>query len=181
MECQFGELVNRVREDLQNNEEKISKLRHMMEYQLPQRLQGIRKYVSLESITIEKFSKFFQELENLWNFLDFDLIRCIIIFYNNEDLNIKLEIYEKNLEYFCDETTIQELIIHWMPRFDVNEISEKLKLCVTELSWDPNTTKVKDLKRIRKKLYDSLPQELAMAAFYIHNITSSSVKVVCLV
>ena len=96
-------------------------------------------------------------MEYLWDFLDFDLLRCIIIFYKNDNLNNKLEIYEKNVKKFCAETTIEELIEHWMPRFDVNEIPDKLKLCVTELSWDPSTTKVKDLKGIQKKLRDSLP------------------------
>ena len=181
MEWQFGELVRGVWEDLQNNEENISKLRNMMRFQLPQRLKGIRRYIPLESITIENFSNFFEKLEYLWDFLDFDLLRCIIKFYKNKDLNNKLKIYEKNVEKFCDETTIQELMKHWMPRFDINEIPDELKLCVTELSWDPSTTKVKDLKGIQKKLRDSFPQELAMAAFYIYEIKCSSVKVVWLV
>ena len=181
MESQFGDLVKGVREDLLFNEERISKLRDIIQYKLPQRLKGIRKYISLESITLENVSIFFENMENLWDFLDFDLLRCIIIFYKNENLNNKLEIYEKNLEIFCAETTIQELIKHWMPRFDINEIPDKLKLCVTELSWDPSTTKVKDLRGIQEKLKDSLPQELAMAAFYICKIECSSVKIVWLV
>ena len=181
MESQFGDLVKGVREDLLFNEERISKLRDIIQYKLPQRLRGIRKYISLESITLENVSIFFEDMEYLWDFLDFDLLRCIIIFYKNENLNNKLEIYEKNLEIFCAETTIQELIKHWMPRFNVNEIPDKLKLCVTELSWDPSTTKVKDLRGIQEKLKDSLPQELAMAAFYICKINFSSVKVVWLV
>ena len=180
MKWQFEELVKGVWEDLQYNEDKIAKLR-VMEIKIPQRLKGIRRYISLKSITIEKFSKFFQDLEYLWDFLDFDLLRYIIIFYKNKDLNHKLEIYEKDLEKLCAETTIQELIEHWMPRFDVNQIPDKLKLCVTELSWDPSTTKVKDLKGIQKRLRDSLPHELAMAAFYFCEIKCSSVKVVWLV
>ena len=152
------------------NEEKISELRDIIQYKLPQRLNGIREYIHLDSITIDNFSNFFKELEYLWDFLDFDLLRCIIMAYNNEDLKSKVKKYEKNLEIFCAETTIQELIEHWMPRFVENEIPEKLKLCVTELSWDPNTHKVKDLKKIQKKLKQSLPQELAMAAFYICSV-----------
>ena len=170
-----------MKEDLQFNEEKISELRDIIEYKLPQRIKGIRKYISLESITVENFSNFFKDLECLWDFLDFDLLRCMIILYKNKELNSKLERYEKNIEKFCAETTIQELIENWMPRFDEDEIPEKLKLCVTELSWDPNTRKVKDLKRIQKKLKESLPQELAMAAFYICEVNCSSVKIVWLV
>ena len=116
MESQFGDLIKGVREDLEFNEEKITNLRDIIQYKLPQRLRGIRKYISLESITVENFSNFFEDMEYLWDFLDFDLLRCIIIFYKNENLNNKLEIYEKNLENFCAKTTIQELIKHWMPR-----------------------------------------------------------------
>ena len=182
LEYKFGKLVQGVWDDLQSNKEKISNLSVMLKFQLPQRLKGIRSCISLDdSNEIVKFSEFFQALECLWNFLDFDLLRCIIIFYNNEDLNKKLEIYENNLEKFCAETTIQELIDHWMPRFEVNKIPDELKLCVTELSWDPSTTKVKHLKGIQKKLRNPLPQELAMAAYYICEIKCSSVKVVWLV
>ena len=181
LEGQFGELVQGLKEDLLDNEKKISELHNIIQYKLPQRLKGIRKYISLESITIENFSNFFEELEDLWDFLDFDLLRCIIMAYENEDLKINVIIYEKKLEKFCAETTIQELIENWSPRFVIDDIPEKLKSCVTELDWDPNTSKVKDLKNIQKKLRKSLPQELAMAAFYIYNIKSSCVKVVWLV
>ena len=181
LESQFGELVKGLKEDLLYNEEKISKLRDIIEYKLPQRLKGIRDHIRLNSITIENFSNFFKELEDLWDFLDFDLLRCIIMAYKNEDLKSNVKIYEKNLEKFCAETTIQELIEHWMPRFIEDEIPENLKSCVTELAWDPNTRKVKDLKKIQKKLKKSLPQELAMAAFYICDIKCCCVKVVWLV
>ena len=181
LESQFGELVKRVKEDLLNNVKKISKLRDIIEYKLPLRLKGIRDHIRLDSITIENFSNFFKELEDLWDFLDFDLLRCIIMAYKNEDLIINVNIYAKNLENFCAETTIQELIEHWMPRFVEDDIPEKLKLCVTELEWDPTTRKVKDLKKIQKKLKKSLPQELAMAAFYMYDIKCCCVKVVWLV
>ena len=181
LESQFGELVKGMKEDLQSNEEKILELRDIIENKLPQQIIGIRKYISLESITVENFSNFFEDLECLWDFLDFDLLRCMIIPYKNNELNSKLERYEKNLEKFCAETTIRELIEHWIPRFEEDEIPDKLKLCVTELSWDPSTTKVKDLKIMQKELKDSLPQELAMASFYICAVNWSSVKVVWLV
>ena len=100
MESQFGDLVKGLREDLLFNEERISKLRDIIQYKLPQRLRGIRKYISLESITVENFSIFFEDMGYLWDFFDFDLLRCIIIFYKNENLNNQLEIYEKNLEIF---------------------------------------------------------------------------------
>ena len=181
LESQFGELVKRLKEDFLDNKKKISKLRDIIEYKLPHRLKGIRDYIPLESITIENFSNFFKELEDLWDFLDFDLLRCIIMASKNEDLKSNVKIYEKNLEKFCAETTIKELIEHWMPRFVEDEIPKKLKSCITELNWDPNSHKVMDLKKIQKKLKKLLPQELAMAAFYVCEIKRSSVKVVWLV
>ena len=135
----------------------------------------------MKSVTTENFSDFFYDLEDLWNFLDYDLLKCIILAYKNKELINKLKIYEHNIEKFCAETTINQLIEHWRPRFDENDIPDKFKFCVTKLSWDPNTCKVKDLKDTQKKLRDSLPQELAMAAFYICEVNRSSAKVVWLV
>ena len=181
LESQFGELVKGIDEYLQNDQQKLSELPDIIRYKLPQRLKGMRRHISFKSVTIENFSSFFYDLEDLWNFLDYDLLKCIILAYKNKELINKLKIYEHNIDNFCAETTINQLIEHWMPRFDENDIPEKFKTCVTKLSWDPNTCKVKDLKEIQKKLKDSLPQELAMAAFYICEIKRSSVKVVWLV
>ena len=181
LECQFGELVKRVHEDLQNDKEKLSELPDIIRYKLPQRLKGIRYHISCEPITKEDFTKFLNELEDLWNFLDYDLLKSIIMVYDNAELIDKLRIYEQNVGKFCAETTVSELIKYWMPRFDENEIPDKFKECVTELSLDPNTCKVEALKDIQKKLRHSLPQELAMAAFYICDIKHSSIRVVWLV
>ena len=181
LEIQFGELVKGIKEDLQHDGEKISELSDLIQYKLPLRLKGLRHYITDESVPINNFSTFFRKLECLWDFLDFDLLRCIIIAYKNKELNIKLEEYEANLEKFCTETTIQELIKHWKPRFKESDIPPELKSCVTELKWDPCTSKVKDLMEIQDELRDPIPQELAKAAFYIYKITFSSVKVVWLV
>ena len=180
LESQFGDLVKGIKEYLQNDQQKLSELPNVIRYKLPQRLKGIRRHISYKSITIENFSDFFLDLEDLWNFLDYDLLKCIILAYKIKELIDNLKIYEHNIEKFCAETTINQLIEHWMPRFDEEDIPDKFKLCVTRLSWDPNTCKVKDLKDIQKKLRDSLPQELAMAAFYICEVKRSSVKVVWL-
>ena len=153
----------------------------MIRFKLPQRLKGISHHIDYKSITIENFSDYFCDLEYLWNFLDYDLLKCIILAYKNKELINKVRRYEHNIEKFCAETTINQLIDHWMPRFNEEDIPKEFKTCVTKLSWDPNTSKVKDLKDIQKKLRDSLPQELAMAAFYICEVKRSSVKVVWLV
>ena len=181
LESQFGELVQGIHEDLQNDKQKLSQLPVIIRYRLPQRLKGINDHIPYESITKENFPEFFKKLEDLWNFLDYDLLKSIIMTYKNAELIDKLRIYEQNVCKFCAETTVSELIKYWMPRFDENEIPDKFKACVTELSLDPSTCKVKALKDIQKKLRHSLPQELAMAAFYICDIKHSSVRVVWLV
>ena len=181
LESQFGELVKGVHKDLQNDKQKLSELPDIIRYKLPQRLKGIRHHISYKSITEENFPEFFNDLEDLWNFLDYDLLKSIIMTYKNPELIDKLRTYEQNVGKFCAETTVSELIKYWMPRFDESEIPDKFKECVTELSLDPNTCKVKALKDIQKKLRHSLPQELAMAAFYICDVKHSSVRVVWLV
>ena len=181
LERQFGILVRGINDYLKNDQEKLSELPNVIQYELPHHLKGIRCHVSYKSITIENFSDFFYDLEDLWNFLDYDLLKEIIWAYKYKELIIKLEVYEHNIEKFCAETTIKQLIEHWTPRFVEHDIPDKYKSCITKLSWDPNTCKVKDLKDIQKKLRHALPQELAMAAFYICEIRPSSVTVVWLV
>ena len=181
LENQFGKLVRGINEYLQKDQQKLSELPNVIRYELPHHLKGIRHHISYKSITIETFSDFFCDLEDLWNFLDYDLLKEIIWAYKYKELINKLEVYEHNIEKFCAETTIKQLIKHWTPRFVEDDIPDNFKSCVTKLSWDPNICKVKDLKDIQKKLRHSLPQELAMAAFYICEIRASSVTVVWLV
>ena len=181
LEKQFGELVNGIKEDLRFDKLKLSVLPDILQYKLPQHLKGIRDHISYKSITEENFTEFFNDLEDLWNFLDYDLEKCIIMAYENPKLVDKLGIYEKNIEKFCTETTVSELIKYWKPRFDENKIPTEFITCVTVLSLDPNTCLVKALKDIQKKLRHFLPQKLAMTAFYINDIKHSSIRVVWLV
>ena len=182
LESQFGELVQGIYEDLQNDKQKLSQLPVIIRYKLPQRLKGINDHIPYESITKENFPEFFKKLENLWNFLDYDLLKSIIMAYQNAELIDKVRLYEQNVGKFCAETTVSELIKYWMPRFHENEIPPEFRACVTELSLDPKTCKIKALKDIQKKLRQLLPQELAKAAVYICNdIEYSSVRVVWLV
>ena len=181
LEEQFGMLVKGVKEELLHDPVKISQLPVIFEYTLPHRLKGIRDHVQYECITKEEFSKFFRSLEKMWNILDCDLLSFMVKRYGKSELQKKCEYYEKNIELFCAETTISDLIKHWNPRFVAEKIPSELKSCVMELSWDPKAKKVKDLREIQHKLEDTLPQELAMAAFYLVYMNPGSVIVLWLV
>ena len=174
-------LVKGVKEELLRDPVKMSELPDIFEYYLPHRLKGIRDHVQYECITKEEFSKFFRSLEKMWNILDCDLLCFLVKRYGKSELKKKCEIYEKNIEVFCAKTTISDLIRHWNPRFVKEKIPSELKSCVMELSWDPKTKKVKDLREIQHKLEDALPQELAMAAFCLFYIKGGSVLVLWLV
>ena len=174
-------LVKGVKEELLSDPVKMSKLPDILEYTLPQRLKGIRDHVQYECITKKQFSKFFRSLEKMWNILDCDLLCFLVKRYGNSDLQKKCENYKRNIELFCDETTISDLIRHWNPRFVEEKIPSELKSCVMKLSWDPKTKKVKDLKEIQHKLEDALPQELASAAFWLVYMNASSVIVLWLI
>jgi len=153
-----------VKEELLHDPVKISELPDVIEYALPQRLKGIRDYVKHKSITKEHFSKFFRSLERMWNILDCDLLCFMVKKYGKLELQEKCEKYKKNIEVFCAETTISDLIKYWNPRFVNEKIPVELKSCVMELSWDPKTK-----------------QELAMAAFCLFYMCPGSVIVMWLV
>ena len=180
-EEQFGMLVKGVKEELLRDPVKISQLPVIFEYTLPHRLKGIREHVQYESITKEKFSKFFWSLEKMWNILDCDLLCFLVERYGKSELQNKCKTYKKNIEDFCAKTTISDLIRYWDPRFDKEKIPSELKSCVMKLSWDPKTKTVKDLREIQHKLEDALPQELARAAFCLVYLNPGSVIVLWLV
>ena len=174
-------LVKGVKEELLLDPVKISQLPDIFEYTLPQRLKGIRDHVQYEGITKEEFLKFFRSLEKMWNILDCDLLCFLVKTYGKSELKKKCESYERNIELFCAETTISDLIRYWNPRFVKEKIPSELKSCVMELSWNPKRKKVRDLREIQHKLEDALPQELAMAAFCLFYMNPGSVIVLWLV
>ena len=174
-------LVKGVKEEILQDPAKISRLPDIIEYALPQRLQGLRDHVQYESITKENFNNYFRKLERLWNILDCDLLFFMIRKYGNQELKEKCDIYKKNIEIFSSETTIYDLIKIWKPRFVNEKIPSELKSCVMGLSWDSKTKKVKDLREIQHKLEDTFPQELTKAAFCLYYIDLSSVIVLWLV
>ena len=156
---------------------KISELPNIIRYKLPQRLRGIREHVRCDSITEEQFPEFFRNLEEMWNFLDCDLLCYMIKKYGKSEHRKRCENYERNIERFCSDTTISDLIKYWKPRFVHAKIPNELKSCVMELSWDPKTKKVKELREIQNILRAALPQELAMAAYWLGYVNSGSVVV----
>ena len=174
-------LVKGVKEEILHDPVKISQLPDIFEYTLPHRLKGIRDHVQYESITKEEFSKFFRSLEKMWNILDCELLCFLVKKYGKLELQRRCESYEREIEDFCAETTISDLIRHWNPRFAEEKIPRELKSCVMKLSWDPETKRVKDLREIQHKLEDALPQELARAAFWLVYMKGGSVIVLWLV
>ena len=156
---------------------KISELPNIIRYKLPQRLRGIREHVRYDSITEEQFPDFFRNLEEMWNFLDCDLLCFMVKKYGQSEHRNRCQNYERNIEHFCSETTISDLIKYWKPRFVDKKIPSELKSCVMEFSWDPKTKKVKDLREIQHRLKAALPQELAMAAYWLGYVNKGSVIV----
>ena len=111
---------------------KISELPDIIQYTLPQQLKGLRDHVpSYDTITEEQFPEFFKSLEEMWNFLDCDFM---VKKYGKLEHHKKCENYERNIEHFCSDTSISDLIKHWKPRFVDKKIPSELKPCVMEFS-----------------------------------------------
>ncbi len=181
LERRFGVIVKDTKNEILNDEQKIRELPDLIEYELPQRFKALGNFVTRTSLTRDNFDKLFEALERMWSFIDYDLLRTIILEYENIELMNKVDDYKEDVEKFCAETTIYEFIQAWKPRYNEQDIPQELRMCVTELSLDLETSTVKDLKKIQDKLRYSLPQELAMAAFFICNMRPGSLKVSWLV
>ncbi len=181
MEKRFGFIVRDTKKEILQDEEKIRELPDIIEYGLPLRLKGLRNFVTHTSLTRDNFNVFFEGLERMWSFIDYDLLQTIIYGFENEELIERVEAYVIEVETFCAETTIYDFIQCWKPRYENKDIPEELVTCVTELSIDHQNNTVKELKKIQQKLKNSFPQELAMAAFYICSMRPGSLIVSWLV
>ena len=162
-------LVKHVKKEHCFDPANISQLPDALPYQLQQLRSRFLKY---ECITINKY---LQNLEGMWNILDYEFLCYMTKEYGNQTLKIKCEKYKNSIEKFCSITTISDLLKYWTPRLPNKLISSELKSCILELSWDPKTKKLKDVKEIQHKLEDVLPQEITRAAlclFYINAVSS---------
>ena len=164
-------------EEVLHTSVKISELPDIIRYRLPQRFRGIREHLQYDFITEDQFSEFFKSLEEMWNFLDCDLLCHMVKKYGKPEHQSRCRNYESKIEHFCSETTISDLIKYWKPRFTHTKIPSELKSCVMEFSWNPDTKKVKDLREIQHRLKAALPQELAMAAYWLGYVNNGSVIV----
>ena len=149
MRDQFGDLVIAVKEYLESSDEHLKWLCNIMQYKVPPKF---RTNISLKSIQGEKFEIFFHNMHNLWNFLQFDLLRDIIKFHKSEDLKEKLKTYENNIGEYRANTPIDDILEYWSSRYNVDTIPSNLKLCVVELSWDASTKNWKDIEHLQNIL-----------------------------
>ncbi len=161
--------------------ESVAQFYEVMKEALPQPLQGLKEHIDYTSLEERNVAHFFNSLEYIYDFIDYELLEFIINTFGNEALQIKFQEYKKAVKLFSVETTIFEFITCWEPRFDMTSIPNELITCVTRMSWDSRTTKVEKLSELKKYLSKAIPQERAVAAFYIKEMHSSLVSVTWIV
>ena len=181
LEGKFRAMIKDVREKINQKNIEVGKFRDTVKEKLPQRLLGLKHHIEYEHIDDNDVTIFFETLDDIWDFLDYDLLRFIIRRCGDEDLKAKMADYEGRMQTFIENTTVFDFINTWKPRFADDQIPEHFKTCIMKLLWDPFHSKLKDLIIIQHKIRKILPQELAMTAFVMCHLKCSSVIVVWLV
>ena len=178
LEEKFGLLINRIRVFIHSDKPTESYFRERLKDILPQRLRGLKKHIGSEWTECNDFSEVFDTLDYVWTFVDYDLLQFIIKRWGTDELVKEMDAYMKEVDNFCEHTTVYDLIVHWRPRFSEDNIPEDLKKGVMRLACDPKSTPVIKLKLIQKIVRQACPQEIAVSAYCIfYNVQLSSVTV----
>ena len=178
LEEKFGLLTNRIRVFINSDKLTESSFRERLKYILPQRLRGLKKHIGSEWTECDDFSEAFDTLDYIWTFVDYDLLQFIIKKWGADELMNEMDAYMKEVDYFCEHTTVYDLIVHWRPRISEDNIPEDLKKGVMRFAWDPKSTTVNELKLVRKYVRQACPQEIAVIAYCIfYKVQLSSVTV----
>lgn len=181
LDDRFCSMIKDVREKINKRIICRDKFCDTVKEKLPLRLIALKGYINYENIQEDDVTLFFDTLDDIWDFLDYDLLRFIIRRCGDKQLKDAMSDYEQRMKTFIDKTTIHALIYNWKPRFEQDQIPEYFKECVVTLLWDPYSRTIKDLKLFLERMTKVLPQELAKAAFVLCNLKPSSVVVVWLV
>ena len=180
LENRFREMIKNIREKIKE-EITIDKFIDTITEKLPQPLLGLKDHIEKENLEKKDITRIFATLDDIWDFIDYELLKFIIWIYGDKELKAAMTDYERRMETFLENTTIHDFIKKWKPRIVEDQIPETFKTCIMKLLWDPSISKLKDLEMIRQKMRKILPQELAVAAFVLCNLKSSSVTVVWLI
>ena len=191
LDSHFTSLMQKVEKKLDKEKKDVADVFNMMKY-LPPRLKEVysqsikREYKSLDKS--ESHGELFIKLNDFWNFLDFQLLECIIERHCNEDQELKsaLQKYREDLQAFCKSTTVSQLIEIWRPLYAETEITE-YESVVARLNFDPKHCSVFSLDSLREKMrgrksYSTLGKlSLTKTAFILWRIEAGSVTVIWLV
>ncbi len=141
-----------IRKEIMSSSEKISTFCEVMKEALPQPLQGLKYHIEYTSLEENNVAHFFNSLEYIYDFIDYELLEFIIITFGNDKLQENFQDYVKKVKRFCAETTVYDFITCWEPRFEISAIPPELTQCITSMSWNSKTTKVERLNELKRKL-----------------------------
>ncbi len=121
----------------------------------------------------------FFKLNECWNFLDFEVLQCMIEEHGSEQLKIEMNSYLNNLCQFRKETTVHQLIRSESLLYKPEVVPERYKFYVQKLNLDPKTCTIQMLEDFRRDTrYSIQGAPLSVAALILDEIFRSSVIVV---
>ena len=78
---------------------------------------------------------------------------CLVEKFGSDSLNKNMKAYVSQVEVFCSETTIRDLINHWPGRQDLPSNLSRLK---AKLDIDPAQCKLQELNNIQRRFFSQL-------------------------
>ena len=183
LETRFSTLLKSVVKQLESEDKKTEEVHLTLLLELPQPLQVLYSE-SLDKLSnqlekAESHRYFFSKLNSCWNFIDFDLLKCIIEKHGDRGLNSKMKEYLVDLKQFFGVTTVRQLIEYWEPlKKEKTEIPNDYRECMMKLKCNAETCTIQRLDYIRKRLSAT---RRSIAAMYLAELTEECVIVVWIV
>ena len=92
-------------------------------------------------------------LSPLFSFIDYGLLEHLVEKFGSDSLKTDMKAYAGQVEVFCSETTVGDLINHWPGRQD---LIENLSTIKAKLDLDPAQCKLEELNNIRRRFFSQL-------------------------
>ena len=187
LETRFSTLLRSVVKQLESEDKKTDEIHLTLLLELPQPLQVLYSE-SLDKLSnqlekAESHRYFFSKLNSCWNFIDFDLLECIIKKHGDHGLNSKMKEYLVDLKEFFGITTVRQLVEYWEPlEKEKTEIPNDYRECMMKLECKAETCTIQKLDDIRKSFkYRLSATRRSIAAMYLAELTEECVIVVWIV
>ena len=134
------------------------------------------KAIARRKRSFRNLTEFFIYLNTYcWNFLEYHLLRRLILNVCSEKLKKKVKVYAEEVQIFQRNTTVSEFIKYRRHLAKTKTIPESMKKLKKRHNIDPDSCTLAALERLREEVCDHV--KLSYFAFQIYSITPNCIVV----